>query len=171
MEGGVEDADVGHAGQCALHGLDAGDVGRVVQRGQRDVFAQGVEHGVGDQHRTRELLGAMHHAVADGGDVLQRLDDADVGVDQLLEHLLDRDLVIGDVGNFLDLVAVGGFIGKDRILHADALDEADGHASLVAHVEQLVFERGTAAVQNKNEHVFLFPLKVLPMPRWAFVAG
>ena len=87
------------------------------------------------------------------------------------QHLLDRDLVIGDVGNFLDLVAVGGFIGKDRILHADALDEADGHASLVAHVEQLVFERGTAAVQNKNEHVFLFPLKILPMPRWAFVAG
>ena len=53
VEGGVECPGHGDAGQDLLAGLDAGDIGRVVQRGQGDALFQRVEHGLGDRARCR----------------------------------------------------------------------------------------------------------------------
>ena len=76
VEGGVEGPGHGDAGQDLLAGLDADDVGRVVQRRQRDALFQGVQDGFGDRHGAVEFFAGVDHAVADGEYFSFVLDDA-----------------------------------------------------------------------------------------------
>ena len=70
VERRVEDGDLRQARPEQLPGgLNAFDVGRVVQRRQLDHVFDAVEHFVGDEDGVREALAAMHDAVADGVNV------------------------------------------------------------------------------------------------------
>ena len=66
VEGGVEYADIGQIRENGLRGADAGEVGRVVQRCQRNAGFQGGDHVVGDHYRAAVFFAAVYHAVADG---------------------------------------------------------------------------------------------------------
>ena len=44
------------------------------------------------------------------------------------------------------------FVGQDRTVDADSLAETLGQDLLVLHINQLIFQRGASAVQNKNFH-------------------
>ena len=83
MKGGVEGPGHGDAGQDLLAGLDADDVGRVVQRRQGDALLQGGEHGLGDRHGAVEFFAGVDDAVADGEDLVFVLDDAGLGVGEV----------------------------------------------------------------------------------------
>ena len=80
MEGGVEHTHLGQARHQLADGVHTLQVGGVVQRGQVDALLEDVEHLLGQHHRLVELLAAVHHAVADGVDLVEALDDADLGV-------------------------------------------------------------------------------------------
>ncbi len=67
------------AGHDLLAGLDAGDVGGVVEGGQGDALLQSGHYGVVDEHGAGELLAAMDHAVSDGVDLGHALDHAVLG--------------------------------------------------------------------------------------------
>ena len=85
-----------------------------------------------------EEFAAVGHAVADGIDAVERVDDAFFRAYQGVEHELDAGRVVGD--------------------HvADAFYETLLHQGIVfgaPHIEQLIFQRGASAVEDKDNHSF-----------------
>ena len=130
MEGGVEDGDVGDALEDPLARLDAAEVRRHVQGAELDELVELRHDALRDDDGVRELLGAVEDAVADGVDVLRRV--AEVG-DDLFEGFR----------------VVGGAAASD------ALDEPLREALFPAHVEELVFERTRARVDDQYFPDFL----------------
>jgi len=119
VEGGIETGDLRHVGQQGLQGADAGDVVRLVQRGEGDEAGQVAEYGFIDDGRLRVALAAVHDAMADG-------DDLPAGVrgheplEQGVEGDVMADLFAGDglVGNLLAGAVFGdhfGGVGADTV--------------------------------------------------------
>ena len=69
VECGVEHGHIRQAFEDVLRGADAQQVGRVVQRCQRNAFFDGCHHAVVNQHGFAVFFAAAHHAVADGTDL------------------------------------------------------------------------------------------------------
>ena len=152
VEGGVEDADLGDAREERLAGLDALEVGRVVERGELDALPDGGLDLVGDQDRAREILAAVDDPVADAVDLGLVPDDAVLGVEQEGQDDLDGHLVVLDLADLADLVLALGLIGDDGVARADLLDDALGQEALVLHPDELELDGGTAAVQDEHFH-------------------
>ena len=140
MERGVEHGDLRLAGHEFLDGLDAHQVGRVVERCQLAAAADLVHHVGGHPHAAGEKLAAVCHAVANGFDAVERIDNAFFRIHQGVEHDFDAGGMVGDFG------------------FADAFDKAlfhEGEIFGAPHVKQLIFQRGASAVQDKNDHIIL----------------
>ena len=152
VEGRVEHRDVGGIGHHLLAGLDALDVGGVVQRPEDDVVVDGL-HDLGvDDLALGEGRAAVQHAVADRVDLLhvgddalllvgQGLDDVLHGLGVVLERRIEHDFPLG--GRLLDVAA----------LDADALGLALGDDALVVHVDELVLDGGRTRVDDEDLHV------------------
>ena len=127
-----------------------------MQRGQGDALLQSLHDLIGDEHGGIEGLAAVHHAVTHSVDFLHGADHAVLGVHQSIEHGLDG-LGMGGHGHihgvehFLALYL--GLIGELAV-DADALAQALGQQDTGLGIEQLVLQRGTACVDDKNVHVF-----------------
>ena len=152
MESGIENANVRHAGQRTHHRLDPRDIGRIVQGRQRNIGLERSQHVVVNPHRTGELFPAMHHTVTNGRNIGQGLDDPDLRIDQFFQHTLDRRPVIGDIHRFLHFLRPERRVFDNGILQADTLHQPCCHPFFIRHVEQLVLERRTAAIQHKYKH-------------------
>ena len=68
MEGGIKHGHHGGAGHDLLAGLDAHQVGGVMQGAQGDVFRDGVQHSVVDDDGFGELAAAVEHPMAHRAD-------------------------------------------------------------------------------------------------------
>ena len=82
MERGVEHGSHRDAGEHFLHGVDALQAAGVVQRGEVGERLDTIDDLLVDEHALREELSAVSHAVTDGVDFLQVLDDAHLRVDE-----------------------------------------------------------------------------------------
>ena len=154
MERGVEHSHIGHALHGLFAGLDAHQVGRIVQRAERNALSDGRlarfvdDAGLGERHA------AVQHAVTDGVDLVNVGNHADLFVDQHFQHQLHGLGVIGDgllvllLGAAVHAVLVNQIGTGD----ADALDQALGHDLFVRHVDQLIFQRRGTGVDNQNFH-------------------
>ena len=139
MESRIEHRNVGGVGHHLLAGLNALNVGRVVQRPEDDVVIDGF-HDLGvDDLGLGEGRAAVQHAVTDRVDLLhvgdnalfligQRLDDVGHGVGMVLQRLVEHDFALG--GGLLDVAA----------LDANALGLALGDDAFIVHVDELVFD-------------------------------
>ena len=67
--GNVRYVDSGHIRPARPRYLDPQQVGGIVERGQRDLPADGGHHAVVDQRRLPELLAAVHDPMADSEQV------------------------------------------------------------------------------------------------------
>ena len=132
-------------------GLDAQDGGRVVQRSQRAQVVDRLDDLGGDQAALLELLAAVDHAVADGVDLGNALNDLALAGGHLLDDLGESLGVGGEDGGRGGLVAVG-LMGDHAALHADALAQTFAQDLLALHVDQLVLQAGRTAVDNQNFH-------------------
>jgi len=96
----------------------------------------------------------MHHAVAHGVDLALVPDDAGRCVGQVADDQLDAVLVIGDVAGD-DVLLLALVVVQHRALDADALQQALGQHDVRFHVDELKFDRGTAAIDDQNFHCTL----------------
>ncbi len=71
MKRRVKDRHVGIVGQELPRGANAQQVRGIVQWRQLAEAVDGLLHLFVDQHRMREILASMHHAVADRADLLE----------------------------------------------------------------------------------------------------
>ena len=154
VECGVKHGHLGHVGaHDGGAGLDAGDVGRVVQGGQGDALLQGGHHLVVDLHGGGEGLAAVDHPVAHRLDLLHGAHHAVGRVHQGVQHRLNG-LGMGGHSHVLgvDGLLAGGLVGKFPV-DADALAQALGQHLLAVGVQQLVLQGRAAGVDYKNFHV------------------
>ena len=93
--------------------------------------------------------------MADGFHFVERADDAVFGVGQCLHHQFDARRVIGDGLVQFERRFADGFVGQVAFGEPDALDETFGEklARCGLHVDDLVFDRRRAAVQNHDNHI------------------
>ncbi|MNZ77008.1 hypothetical protein D3C78_955310 [compost metagenome] len=141
VEGGVEDADLRQGREQVHGGVDAAQVGRVVQRGELDV---GFDAGQGffvEQGGGEEALAAMHHAVADAvqvaaGGVLDARQDLGkgrlvVGIRDVHAFLAGGVLEVDD--GFRAAEAFGQALQREAALRFVHQGELDGRATAVDH--------------------------------------
>ncbi len=149
VERRVEDGDLRQV-RAHRHGrADAGEVGRIVQRGHRDQPLDLGEHLLVDDRGLGEEHAAVHHAVPDRGQFGGVQAEPVLG--QLLRDGLQGGVVVGDRPVLFPSAARGeaGVLQAGGLL-ADPLDQADGQPAPVAHVEQLVLHRRGAGVEDED---------------------
>ena len=149
MESGVEYGNHGHVAHDVAAGLDAGDVGRVVQGRERDALFDGGHDGVVDAHGAGKLFAAMDDAVADGVDLLHGGHDTVLLARQLLDDGGDR-LGVGGHGDVLveDRLAADQRAVLQVTVDPDPLAKALGHDLLGLHVDELILQRRAAGVDD-----------------------
>ncbi len=98
MKGGIEHGDLRDARHDLLAGLDAHQVGGIVQRAEGDAFGNRCDDVVVNQRALGKFFPAVHDAVPDGADLFQAADNAVVLAGQLLDDGVDR-LRVGRQGN------------------------------------------------------------------------
>ena len=161
MEGGVEHGHHGGVRHDGLAGLNAHQVGRVVQRAQRDVLLDGRDHLVGDQAGGGKLLAAVQHAVTHGADLVDGLNHAVLRIHQRLQHHAHGGGVVGQRSGQLKLLLVAVLVGQLAALDADALHQTLGDDGAVVHVDQLVLQGRRTGVDNQNFHGNLLQKQII----------
>ena len=156
VEGSVEHGDHGHAGHELLAGLDADDVGGVVERGEGIALLDCLHDLVGDDDGLGKLFAAVDDAVADSVDLLHGADDAVLLVDERVQHGLDG-LVVGGHGDGsgLDGFLAGklGLIGEQTV-DADTLAQTLRQQLARGGVEQLILQGRRTCVDDQNIHKY-----------------
>ena len=152
MEGGIEHGHIGRAGHHLFAGLNAHEVGGIVQRAQRNVGANRVLNLLGDKHAGGKGLAAVQHAVAYGANLAHFLHSALFGVGQGLDHERAGLGMILDRLFKNDLLAIG-LLGQLAALDADALHQALGQELLAVHIHKLIFQRGGTRVYDQDFHL------------------
>ena len=154
MEGGIEHGHLGLAGHDLLTGLDALEVGGVVEGAQGDAVADGLLAGLVDDAGLDELVAAVQHAVTHRVHLVQGLDDAVALVHQDVQDGGDG-LGMGGHGDVAGhLLALGGDAVRQTAVDADALTEALGADPAGIRVHELILQRGRACVDDKNIHSY-----------------
>ena len=160
MELGVEHGHVRNARHGGFARLDAGEVGRVVQRPERNVFADDLLDALVHLHRLRDLLPAEQDAMADRHDFAEVLHDAVGRIDQLGADPLERLFEIPDRYDPFELEPVGqALVDHVRLVGAETLELSFGQNRVVRHREQREFHRTAARVDDQYLHFFLLSLR------------
>ena len=152
MERGVEHSDLGLARHGLLAGLDAHEVGGVVQRAEGDAVADGLLAGLVDDAALNKLVAAVQDAVADSVDLVNGLDNAVLRIDQNGHDRLDRFLMGGHGDVLFHLLAACGNLVRQTAVQTDTLAQTLGGDVAGVRVHELVLEAGAASVDNQNVH-------------------
>ena len=171
VEGSVEHRCLGHVvAQHRPAGLDADDVGGVMQRRQGGAVLHRLHHLIGNQDGVGKAFAAVDHPVTHRVDLLHGGDDAVDRVHQSGQHRLDGLGMgghghVGGHGGRLALYL--GLIGKFSV-NADALAQAFGQQMAGFRVQQLIFQRRAAGIDDKYFHErpprILVPHHMLQVP-------
>ena len=146
VESGVEHYRLRHAGQHLAHSVDTCQVARGVERSQVLQTLDLLDDFVGHNSAILEDLATMCDTVADGSDLFEVFDDANLGVGQSFENNLYTFGVIG-YGQLLIVFLAVEFMGEFTHIKTDSLEKTFcHHLGIVRHIYQLVFDRGATTI-------------------------
>ncbi len=154
MEGGVENANLGdirpHDGGT---GVDACNIGWVMERSQGDAVLQSLHHVGVDADASGKKLSAVNHPVADGVNFFHAGNYAVFGTDKFLDH---SGYGLGMGGKVHVGFKYRFPICEGRMLNMSvktyALAETFREDLLGFHIDQLVFEGRATGVNDQNLH-------------------
>ena len=153
VEGGVEHGHLRGLGHDLLAGLDAHQVGGIVQGTQGDALLDGLNAGVVDDAALRERHAAVEHAVAHRVDLIHAGDHAVITAEQGGQDGLDR-LGVGGHGDLgLELLVLGGDLMGQAAVDADALAQTLRQYIPCGGVHQLILQGRAACVDDEYLHV------------------
>ena len=139
--------------------------GRIVQRGQRLQAFDICLYLVGDDDRAVIFSTTLHHAVANGIHLGQVADNLALSLGQRRLHLSKRFGVVAHGGGGFPDVAVG-FMREDAVIGTNTLANTLGQHLFALHVDELIFQRRTASVDNQNFHNFCNSSLILSHTRY-----
>ena len=129
-------------------GVDALDVGRVVQRSQCGELVDLTDDFRCDHDALVVDGAALDDPVADGSDLIEGIDDFAVAFEKGVLDIAERGGVVRKVRVCRVLTAVEGLPFDVAAGDADALAKALGDDLLIVHIDELIFERRTPAVDD-----------------------
>ena len=151
VEGGVEHTHLRRILHQPATAADALEGRRAVQRVDGNDGLD-IRHGlVVDEGGLFAFFAAVGDAVAHRVDLGNVGDDAAHGVGKQSQHCLQR-LVVGGEGLLTAIGLGAGLFMGDDAAGADALADALGQDRAVVHIEQLIFQRRTAGVDDQDLH-------------------
>ena len=156
MEGRVEHHHLRSLGKHLGDGTDAEQVGRIVKRREVAAYLDLAQHFFIYQAAAVEEIGALDYTVADGIHIVERLEHAVLRIDEGVHHQFHSDFVVGDGKGEHERLAACGLMGDisfgktDFLYQSLCLDAVVGGAF---HIEKLIFDRGTAAVDDEYDHI------------------
>ena len=129
-----------------------------MQRSHFETFAHLGDRIGCNQGAAGEELTSVRHAVADGIQLVERIDDAVIGIGQCIEDQVDAHRVVGDGLMYLERLLADRLVGQNPFAETDTLDKAFGEqlVPFIVHVDHLVLDRRTSAIQNENIHFLNF---------------
>ena len=166
VESGVEHGNLGRLGHDLLAGLDAHEVGGVVEGPKGDALLDGLDAGVVDDAAGGEGHAAVEDTVAHSGNLIGGGDDALGGVHHDVQHCLDG-LVVGGHGDILLHVLTAGDLVGQAAVDADALAQALGEHLAALGLHELILQGRAARVDDQDLHL-LFLLVLLLFCHFCF---
>ena len=152
MEGGVENHDIRELRQHGLDRENALQIGRVVQRREGHDFLDAFDNFRSHQHGLGELLAAVNDAVSGCRELVEALEDPVLGIHQHIQHILDSLCMCREINFAHHCIHAGLRMLDARAADADTLHQPLGQHGFAVHIDQLILEGRTAAVENKNFH-------------------
>ena len=126
-----------------------------MERSHVTAFAYAFNHLLIDESAAEEFLTSVNHPVSDCFDVLEGIEDSDFLVKESLKHCLDSDGVVCNRHFALNFLLPGSLVLDTADFHSDTFHQAFGKEIIdivVLHIQQLVLQRRTSTVKNKNYH-------------------
>ena len=123
-----------------------------MQGGQGAQLPEGIDDFIGDQAAGLELLAAVDHAVADGVDLGNTVNDLALAGGHLL-HDLRKSLGVGGEDRRGGSLGAVGLVSDHAALHANALAQAFAQHLFAVHIDQLILQGRRTAVNNQNLHL------------------
>ena len=153
VERRVEDRHLGLAGHHLLAGLNAHEVGRIVEGTQGDAVPDGLLASLVDDAGIDELIPAVEDPMAHSIDLIGGSNDSVLGIHQDFQDG-GNGLGMGGHGDFpLHLLVLGGDLVGQTAVQADALTQALGRDDAGLRVHKLILQAGAAGVDNQNVHL------------------
>ncbi len=156
MERGVKNSNLRHGiTQNRLAGVDANEVGGVVQRGQRIALFNGFHHLIGDEDGGCKGLAAVNHAVPHSVDLAHGGKHTVFSVHQSVQNGLNGLGMGGHrhVNGAQGLLALHLRLIGELAVNTNALAQALCQQNAGRGVKKLIFQGRTACVDNQNIHV------------------
>jgi hypothetical protein len=99
----------------------------------------------------------MHDTVPNGINFIDAGDYPMFGVGESIQHHLDSDGMILNVGGHWHFGFACRLMIQYRTLDADTFHQSFGQYAFIRHIEQLVLERGAAAIYNEYFQFYSLP--------------
>ena len=155
VELGVENTNVRDPRHRRFARLNPGEVGRIVQRPERETLPDDLLDLLVDHHRGGNLLAAVENPVSDRDDLPEVGNDTALRIDQLGADLLESLLQILDRNDPFKLVPVTDtLVDHVRLVGAEPLELPLGQNRVVGHREQRVLHRAAAGIDHQYFHGF-----------------
>ena len=152
MECGVEHGNLRHLiAENGAAGAQSLRISGIVQRRKVGKRFNLLNHLVVHQNGLAEHRAALHNAVTHGANFGKILDNAVFGIEQRIFDLLKCHHMVLHRDFLFQNAAIRGFVGKAAV-DADALAKALCHHLFAVHIDELIFHRRTACVNNQNLH-------------------
>lgn len=151
VEGRVKHADHGFAGHCLLAGANAGDVCGVMQGREGDAVLQRFHDILIDDDRPGECFACVHHAVADGIDLIHTGNHAVMLIRQKSQHLLHCRAVIGEGHIGIINILIRGCM-LDMSANPDSLTQTLGKHLAGIGIHQLILQGRATCINNQYFH-------------------
>ena len=155
MEGRIENCYLRHIRQVNMTRADAAQIVRVMERCNIDVVPDALDNIVGNKDRGAECFAAVNNTMSYGVDLPFVRENAVVLAQKDGKDVLDRRRVVENLARNFYFIAVRPKIGQYRTAHSDPVDDSFRARLTCFDFDQLVLDRGTAAVDNKNIHRLL----------------
>ena len=155
VESGIKHGHHGRAGHQLPAGVNADQIGWIVQGRQIVAGLYGLQHLVVNNYRLGKFLAAMHHPMTYCANLFQTLHHSRSVIGQGLQHQTDGLCMIRH-GSHLDfLFPACRRVDDLAAVNTDAFTQSLCQALLRPGINQLEFQRGTPAVYHQNIHVLI----------------
>ena len=157
VERGIKHDDVREFREGVPYCLNAHDVAGIVQGSKGDALSEAVHDLRVNEHRLFVEVAAADYAVSCSGNLIKRVKYSVIFVEQRIKHELHCYFMILDGGLNFEGVCASFAVGEVGAVDPDAVNKSFCRDRLVFHVEELILEGGTSAVDYENFHYEYLP--------------
>ncbi len=154
MESRVENANLWNLRKKSGNGINSFEIGRIVQGCQINAFFQCTDYVVIYTYTSTKLFTRMNHPMPDSIHFVYSFQATILGVNQDSKNIFDSFLVIEYLSFHLEFQSIVALVFYRSSLEPYLIYQAFGVHFGRRHIEQLIFNGRTSAIQNNYFHKY-----------------